>query len=79
VGYLILPHSSWIENYYRPMEGRFEAFLQKHNHSKMARAQVEADRDEIEKYRRFKDYFSYGFYVAKKVSDGDDDEYHYNY
>jgi len=69
VGYFILPHSSWIENYYRPMEGRFEAFLQKHNHSKMARAQVEADRDEIEKYRRFKDYFSYGFYVAKKVSD----------
>ena len=69
VGYFVLPHSSWIENYYRPMEARFEAFLQKHNHSEMAKAQVEADRDEIEKYKRFKDYFSYGFYVAKKVSD----------
>lgn len=67
VGYFILPPSSWIENYYRPMEARFEAFLEKHNHSEMAKTQLEADRDEIEKYNRFKDYFSYGFYVAKKV------------
>ncbi len=68
VGYFILPPASWIENYYRPMEARFEAFLMKHNHSEMAKAQVAADRDEIEKYQRFKDYFSYGFYVAKKVA-----------
>ncbi|MFO7729440.1 MAG: class I SAM-dependent methyltransferase [Spirochaetia bacterium] len=67
VGYFILPPSSWIENYYRPMEARFETFLEEHNHSEMAKTQVEADRDEIEKYKRFKDYFSYGFYVAKKV------------
>ena len=68
VGYFILPPASWIENYYRPMEARFAAFLDKHEHSEMAQAQVEADRDEIEKYQRFKDYFSYGFYVAQKVT-----------
>jgi hypothetical protein len=33
----------------------------------MAKTQVEADKDEIRKYKQFKDYFSYGFYVAKKV------------
>ncbi|MCF7929473.1 MAG: class I SAM-dependent methyltransferase [Spirochaetales bacterium] len=67
VGYFILPPASWIENYYRPMEARFEAFLERHKHSEPAKTQVEADRDEIEKYKRFKDYFGYGFYVAKKM------------
>jgi hypothetical protein len=50
------------------MEARFEAFLDKHKHSEMANTQVAADRDEIEKYRRFKDYFCYGFYVAEKMA-----------
>ncbi|RLD73501.1 MAG: SAM-dependent methyltransferase, partial [Bacteroidetes bacterium] len=67
VGYFILPQSSWIENYYKPMEKRFSAFLEEHNNSEMAKGIVEENQEEIRKYKKFKDYYSYGFYIAKKI------------
>jgi len=33
----------------------------------LAQAIVEAEKDEIRKYRSYKDYLSYGFYIAKKI------------
>lgn len=65
VGYFILPYESWL-NYYRPMEERFESFLKKHHHSEAAKKIIEAEKDEILKYQTYKDYLSYGFYIAKK-------------
>ena len=66
VGYFNLKQDSWIENYYKPMEGRFEAFLERNNNSEMAKEIVIENEKEIELYQTFKDYYSYGFYVAKK-------------
>lgn len=67
VGYFILPQKSWMDNYYKPIEDRFDGFLKKHHHSEMARSIVDSEREEIRKYRTYKDYFSYGFYIAKKI------------
>lgn len=67
VGYFYLSESSWINNYYRPIEERFDSFLLKHNNSELAKAIIEAEKEEIRKYRLYKDYLSYGFYVARKV------------
>jgi len=67
VGYFILSQNSWIENYYKPQEKRFSAFLEKHNNSEMARKIVEEAKEEIKKYQKYKGYYSYGFYVAKKI------------
>ncbi|MBD3386413.1 methyltransferase domain-containing protein [candidate division KSB1 bacterium] len=67
VGYFYLPESSWITNYYQPIEDRIDAFLKKHNNSDLAKGIVEAEQNEISKYRTYKDFFSYGFYVARKV------------
>ena len=36
VGYFVLTQNSWIDNYYKPIEKRFSAFLEKHNNSEMA-------------------------------------------
>ena len=36
VGYFVLSENSWIDNYYKPIEKRFSAFLEKHNNSEMA-------------------------------------------
>lgn len=66
VGYFVLPYESWLNNYYEPMEDRFEAFLRKHNFSESAKMIVDNEKDEIAKYRKYKDYYSYGFYIAKK-------------
>ncbi len=67
VGYFILSQNSWIDNYYKPLEKRFSAFLEKHNNSEMARNIVEGQKEEIRKYHKYKDYYSYGFYIAKKI------------
>lgn len=65
-GYFYLRQNSWIENYYKPMEARFESFLERNNNSELSRKVVKEYKDEMELYEKFKDYFSYGFYIAKK-------------
>lgn len=66
VGYFVLSPDSWLETYYKPLEDRFPAFLKKHKNSEMARNVVEEYQEEISIYRRYMDYYSYGFYVARK-------------
>ena len=67
VGHFILSQNSWVENYYKPMEKRFSAFLEKYNNSEMARNMVDLEKEEIRKYQKYKHYYSYGFYIAKKI------------
>jgi len=68
VGYFILPEDSWIEKYYKPMEERFDDFLRKHDNSEIAKNIVDNEREEIRKYKKYKYYLSYGFYIAKKLA-----------
>ncbi len=65
-GYFFLSENSWIENYYEPMKARFESFLERHNQSALSRKLVDDHRAEIHLYQKYKDYFSYGFYIARK-------------
>ena len=67
VGYFYLSPDSWIDYYYRPMEERCAAFLERHGNSPAARNIVEEHREEIRIYQQYKDYFSYGFYIARKI------------
>jgi len=66
-GYFYLSPQSWLNGYYSPQEARFSSFLDKHNHSVLAQKVVKDCQTEIDLYRKYKDYYSYGFYVAKKV------------
>lgn len=67
VGYFILPESSWIEEYYNPIENRFDKFLNDHQHSEAAKELISIEKEEIRLYKKYKDYLSYGFYIAKKL------------
>jgi hypothetical protein len=62
----VLSRRCWLENYYHPLQGRFEAFLARHGHGAEARALVRAQEEEIALYERYGDHFSYGFYIARK-------------
>ncbi len=66
VGYFVLPAHCWIANYYDPTEARFSAFLARHADNPHASQVVEMERQEAELYRRYQDWFSYGFYIARK-------------
>jgi SAM-dependent methyltransferase len=65
-GYFPLPESSWIENYYTPLENTFDGFIGKYD-SDDARAIVEAEKAEISLYKKYQNYYSYGFYIAQKI------------
>jgi SAM-dependent methyltransferase len=68
IGYFVLPRSCWFDEYYGPMQERFEAFLQRHGSTQQAEALVASEREEIRLYERFQDYYSYGVYIARKSS-----------
>ena len=65
-GYFVLPASSWIENYYKPTDARIAAFLERHAGEQEADELVEMEREEAELYLQYQDFFSYGFYIARK-------------
>lgn len=65
--YFVLPTHCWLENYYRPMQGRFDGFLERHGWSEEARAVVAGEEEEIALYEKYCTYYSYGVYVAKKL------------
>jgi SAM-dependent methyltransferase len=66
IGYFVLPEYCWLDNYYDPMRKNFDAFLSRNGDSEETRAIVEAERHEIELYEKYKAYFSYGVYIARK-------------
>ncbi|WP_029030116.1 class I SAM-dependent methyltransferase [Salinarimonas rosea] len=69
VGYFSLPERCWLENYYEPLRRRFPGFLARHGGAPAARAIVAAEEDEIALYERYRGYFGYGYYIARKVGD----------
>ena len=66
IAYFTLPDHCWLNNYYRPMQNGFSEFLARNANSEDAQAIVEAEKKEISLYEDYKDYFSYGVYIAKK-------------
>ena len=69
VGYFTLDETCWMQNYYNNLLASFDSFLERHNNSEDAIAIVEAEKHEIDLYERYKDYISYGFYIATKEKD----------
>lgn len=67
VAYFILPEHCWLDNYYRPMQNSFADFLSRNENNKDAQAIIEAEKKEIALYEKFKNYYSYGVYIARKV------------
>jgi SAM-dependent methyltransferase len=69
MGYFALPVRCWLDNYYRPMQARFPAFLVRNDNSEAAAAIVAAEEHEIALYERYSAFVSYGYYVARRTAD----------
>lgn len=65
VAYFYLDQESWID-YYKPLEAKFGSFLERHDNSETAKKVVDEHKAEIELYHKYKNYYSYGFYIARK-------------
>ena len=69
VGYFVLPARCWLDNYYRPLQARFPAFLGRHGSSDAAAAIVAAEEQEIALYEGNAAFVSYGYYIARRTGD----------
>jgi len=69
MGYFALPKQCWLENYHRPMQARFAAFLERNDNSEAAAAIVAAEEHEIALYEQHSAFVSYGYYVARRTAD----------
>ena len=65
--YFFLPTYCWRENYYRPLQNGFDEFLIRNDQSDQSKVIVEKEKQEIALYEKYRDYYSYGVYIAKKV------------
>lgn len=66
VAHFVLDEKCWIDSYYEPLIKRSEEFLKKYNYADEVKEIVEAGKIEADLYNRFKDYYSYVFYISKK-------------
>lgn len=64
--YFALPEYCWLEEYYRPVESHLGEFLMRHHHSSEAAAFAEGEKQEIALFKKYKEYYGYGFYLARK-------------
>lgn len=65
-GYFNISQQSWLNNYYKPLEEKFEEFLIRNKNSELANKVVEDYKAEIDLYKKFSNHYGYGFYIARK-------------
>ena len=68
VGYFVLPENCWLANYYHPLHKQLPGFLARHEGNEMAVDIAETEKKEMAFYEKYKSYYSYGVYVAQKLS-----------
>lgn len=66
--YFVQPAHCWLDDYYRPMQRQFDAFLERHGASDEAVAIVEVEKHENSLYEKYRDYCSYRVYVSRKMT-----------
>lgn len=66
IAHIVLDEKCWIDNYYQPLESSSEDFLKRYDYADEVKDFIEQGKEEADLYYRYKDYYSYVFYIAKK-------------
>lgn len=64
--HFVLPANCWKTEYYKPMDGVIETFLDDRGRNPAATLFVERLREEAALYDRYNDYYGYVFYIGRK-------------
>ena len=62
-----LPETCWTDNYFIPREAALKGLLKKYPGNETVEAFVAENRDEVELYAKYKQYYGYVFYIGKKI------------
>lgn len=68
VASFILPETCWTDHYFAPLVKAREKFLAKYPGNKTAEELVAMSHHEEELYRKYKEFYGYVFYIAKKIT-----------
>lgn len=68
VASFVLPATCWTEHYFAPLAKAREKFLAKYAGTKSAEDLVSSSYHEEEVYRKYKEFYGYVFYIAKKTT-----------
>lgn len=63
LGHFVLPEQCWTDNYYSYIRGRANAFADAHNNTPEVQAFIQESIAEADLYEKYKDYYSYVFFV----------------
>jgi len=66
VGHFILPHSSWWDDYYTPLEKRIVMLSEKYRDDEEAMALLRESQRESDLHRKFAEWYGYVFYIMQK-------------
>lgn len=67
VAAFVFPESCWTEHYFAPCRKMQEAFLKKHAGNRTAGELIEGQRHEMELYDKYKEFYGYVFFIARKA------------
>jgi SAM-dependent methyltransferase len=67
VDYFPLPSKSWWTDYYTPVEKKLAEMGQEYQSNKDTQGIFDAFQLEINMYRKYSDYYGYGFYIMRKI------------
>lgn len=67
VATFILPENCWTEYYFSPKITAMEVFRNKYAGNKAAEDLIASQSEEEELYRKYKQYYGYTFFIAKKI------------
>ncbi|MCP3937830.1 MAG: class I SAM-dependent methyltransferase [Actinomycetia bacterium] len=65
IGFFGLAAASWWDEYYEPMETRVKKLLHEHPQDPVAVEIAAVATNEIEMFRRFSDFYTYGFFITR--------------
>lgn len=68
VASFILPETCWTDHYFAPLVKAREKFLAKYPGNKTAEELVAMSHHEEVLYRKYKEFYGYVFYIAKKIT-----------
>lgn len=66
ISHFTLPESSWIDNYYTPLEKRIRRLKEKYTDNEKALSVFDKSQKEIDDYKKYSEYFGYEFFVMRK-------------
>jgi len=66
VDYFPLPSESWWSEYYTPAEKKIDELRKKYFGNTEAQSVFDSFQLEIDMYRKYSDYYGYGFYILRR-------------